>query len=216
MEATRKPVPNKTPQPEQKVCLIRENPRKSVAKIFPAKTVPAKTNAARASHPSRIVSWISRLAFPPLGAAGRRYQSDSAPKECHFYRYRPQSAILRITALQPLRRPAAQPAPGAGCRGGRNARATGTRSRAFPISPGNSPSRIAGCHQRHRNHHSASFKSRHVFAEPTLRHNVAPRNRKTFPPCAETVDDSTSLWKAEEKRAGIAAAKMWPQDFSIT
>jgi len=34
----------------------------------------------------------------------------------------------------------------------RKARATGTRSRAFPISPGNSPSRIASCHQRHRNH----------------------------------------------------------------
>ena len=107
-----------------------------------------------------------------------------------------------------LRRPAAQPAPGAGCRGGRNARATGTRSRAFPISPGNSPSRIAGCHRRHRNRHSASFKNCHVFAEPTLRQNVATRNRKTFPPCAEAVDDETSLWNAEEKPAGIAAREM--------
>ena len=36
------------------------------------------------------------------------------------------------------------------------------------------------------------------FAEPTLSHFVAPRNRKNFPPCAETVDDVSSLWKPEE------------------
>jgi hypothetical protein len=77
-----------------------------------------------------------------------------------------------------------------------------TRAR-FRISPGNSPSRIAGCHQRHRNHHLASFENCHVFAEPTLRQNVAARNRKTFPLCAEAVDDESSLWKPEENRAGI-------------
>jgi hypothetical protein len=66
--------------------------------------------------------------------------------------------IRRIASLQPLRWPAAQPAQRASCRGGRNARATGSRSRAFPISPGNSPSRIASCHRRHRNHHPASFE----------------------------------------------------------
>ena len=36
------------------------------------------------------------------------------------------------------------------------------------------------------------------FAEPTLIHFVAPRNRKNFPPCAEAVDDVSSLWKPEE------------------
>ena len=73
------------------------------------------------------------------------------------------------------------------------------RARArFRISPSNSPSRIASCHWRHRNHHPASFESFHVFAALTLSQNVATRNRKTFPPCAETVDDRTSLWKAEE------------------
>jgi hypothetical protein len=35
--------------------------------------------------------------------------------------------------------------------GGRNARATSTRSRAFPMSPGNSPSRITGCRWLRRN-----------------------------------------------------------------
>ncbi len=61
-----------------------------------------------------------------------------------------EKMIRRIASLQPLRWPAAQPAQGASCRGGRNARATGMRSRAFPISPSNSPSRIASCHRRHR------------------------------------------------------------------
>ena len=36
------------------------------------------------------------------------------------------------------------------------------------------------------------------FAEPTLSHFVAPRNTKTLPPCEETVDVVSSLWKAEE------------------
>ena len=42
------------------------------------------------------------------------------------------------------------------------------------------------------------------FAEPTLSHFVAPRNRKNFSPCAETVDDVSSLWKPEENLRRIA------------
>jgi hypothetical protein len=42
------------------------------------------------------------------------------------------------------------------------------------------------------------------FAEPTLSHFVAPRNRKNFSPCAETVDDVSSLWKSEENLRRIA------------
>ena len=72
-----------------------------------------------------------------------------------------------------------------------------TRAR-FPNVPGNSPSRIAICHQRHRNHRSASVEKSNVFAEPTLRQKLPSRNRKPSPPCAEAVDDETSLWKAEE------------------
>ena len=41
------------------------------------------------------------------------------------------------------------------------------------------------------------------FAAPTVIHNVPARNRKTFPPCAETVDDGTSLWKPEENRVSF-------------
>ena len=36
------------------------------------------------------------------------------------------------------------------------------------------------------------------FAGPTFRQIVAPRNTKNSPPCAEAVDDVTSLWKTEE------------------
>jgi hypothetical protein len=78
-----------------------------------------------------------------------------------------------------------------------------TRSRAFQIVPGDSPSRIASCHRRRRIRHSASPKASHVCAEITLRHNATTRNGKTFHPCAETVDDDSSLWKAEEKHETI-------------
>jgi len=67
----------------------------------------------------------------------------------------------------------------------------------FRMSPGDSPSRITGLPlaltaiiRR------AQELSR--FDESTLRHNVAPRNKKTFPACAETVDDVPSLWNPEE------------------
>jgi hypothetical protein len=37
------------------------------------------------------------------------------------------------------------------------------------------------------------------FAEPTLRQNVASRNTKELCPCAEAVDDESSLWNTLEK-----------------
>ena len=48
-----------------------------------------------------------------------------------------------------------------------------------------------------------AFTRSHVFGEPTVRQIVASRNRKTFPACAETVDDETCLWKAEENMGRI-------------
>jgi hypothetical protein len=73
------------------------------------------------------------------------------------------------------------------------------RARAhYPISPGNSPSRIAGCHQRHRNHRLASVESSNVFDESTLGQNVKRRNGKTLRVCEQAVEDETSLWKPEE------------------
>lgn len=68
----------------------------------------------------------------------------------------------------------------------------------FPMSPGNSPSRIASCHQRHRDLSFDRLESSHVFAVVTLGQNLANRNNNFAQPCAEAVEDETSLWKAEE------------------
>jgi hypothetical protein len=80
-------------------------------------------------------------------------------------------------APQPPRRPAAQLTQRASCRGGRNARATGTRLRALPIFPRQftleNCQSAAGFANMHR---SASRENFHVFAEPTVQQNVAGRN----------------------------------------
>jgi len=63
---------------------------------------------------------------------------------------------------------------------------------------------------------SASVKSSNVFGEPTLGQKVARRNRKAPRTCAETVDDSTSLWNAEENCGGIRAPETLAAQLSIT
>jgi hypothetical protein len=92
-----------------------------------------KCGADQPSAPHR--SWISQLTFPPLGAARRWYWSDSAHKECHFYQYglQKRDSENHFSAI-----PAAASCPvrsRTDCGGGRNARATGTHSRAFPNFP---------------------------------------------------------------------------------
>ena len=51
------------------------------------KNVLQKQMRPETSHLEPHRSWISCLAFPPLGAARRRYWSDSAHEECHIYQY---------------------------------------------------------------------------------------------------------------------------------
>lgn len=129
---------------------IRANPCKSVAKTMPKN----KYGPGQPPGPYRYMD----LKFCQLTA---RSSESMAParqrslKSAAFADANCSHAVRRNAQPQPLREPAAQPAQRAGFGGGRNARATGMRSRAFPISPGNSPSRIAGCHQRHRKHRSA-------------------------------------------------------------
>jgi hypothetical protein len=86
----------------------------------------------------------------------------------------------------------------------------------LPMSPGNSPSRIASCHQRHRDLSFDGLESSHVFAEPTLRHNVANGNSNFAQACAEAVEDETSLWKAEENCGENLGAASMPSELSIT
>ena len=68
----------------------------------------------------------------------------------------------------------------------------------FRFPPAIHPRELPVCRQLRRYHRSASLRRSHVFGEPTVRQIVAGRNRKTFPACAETVEDKSSLWKPEE------------------
>jgi hypothetical protein len=156
VEDPQKRVPNKFTHSQWKRLfgLIRVDPRKSVANVFEA---PQK-QMRPGQPPGRTVSWISRLAFPPLGAAGRRYWPDSTHTcaERHFYQHWPQKMIRRTIALQPLRRPAAQLAQRASCRGGRKCpgnRYALTRASNFP--PAIHPRELPVCH-RLRQHSSFS------------------------------------------------------------
>jgi hypothetical protein len=117
--------------------------------------------------PDRIVRGISRPAVPPPGSERADGTGPTAlTGSATFTSTCCRALIQRINSPQPLWWPAARPAQGARSGGGRNARATHTRSRAFQISPGNSPSRIAGCHRRHRKHRSASVERSNVFVDP--------------------------------------------------
>jgi hypothetical protein len=109
-------------------------------------------------------SWISPLAFSPLGTARRRYRSNSAHQECHFYQYQLQNVIRRITAPQPLRWPPAQPVQ----RAGEEAAMPGQPARArarFRMSPGNSPSRIASLPPASPQSSFNKTESSHVVAD---------------------------------------------------
>jgi hypothetical protein len=134
-----------------------------------------------ASHLTPHRSWISNLACPPLGATGRRCWSDSAHQECHFYQHWPQnrdsknrSSAAPAAASGPTRseervvEEAAMP--------GQPVR---TRAR-FPISPGNSPSRIAGCHQRHRKHRWQVLRFATFSLNPLSARMSRPATQKPF------------------------------------
>jgi hypothetical protein len=144
---------------------------------------PQKTNAARASHPSRIVRRPSKVAFPPLRAAGRRYRSDSTHLigERHIYRYCCRSAIRRITFSQPCGSEAAQPSSQSGkwrrpqCPGNQYALA---HVSSFPpaIHPRESPV----CRQLCRNHRSASLGGPTYSVNPLCGRLLRAATKKHF------------------------------------
>jgi len=116
--------------------------------------------------------------------------------KCRICQSRLPIRHLAITNLQPLRWPAALSRSE---ERGEEAASPGnqSRSRAFlEVSPDDSLSRITGCRWLCRNHPAKSGISR--FAPDTLLHIAKARNIKTAQLCEETVDDVTSLWKAEE------------------
>jgi hypothetical protein len=167
---------------------IRANPRR---KKFRNK------NAAGASHPSRIVRGSSDLPHPPLARRDDASGPSALPRECRICQSWLRSRSCDHKA-QPLRGPAAHSRYGAGS--GRRPQRPGNQfafARVSDMSPGDSPSRITGCCRPCRNH-PASSENSHVFAAPTLSQNRAVRNKKTSRTCAETVDETSSLWKPEE------------------
>ena len=156
-------------QPDsKKVCacvhpqIQQENRRLSIGEQTANAKVKAEKQMRPGQPPDRIVRGSLNLAFPPLGAARRLVPvRQRSPWSATFTSTGCRSVIRRITALQPLRWPADQPAQRS--RKWRRPQCPGqpARTRArIRIPPGNSPSRIASCHQRHRNHRLANLRVR--------------------------------------------------------
>jgi hypothetical protein len=94
-----------------------------------------KTNAAQ-GQPPRAASFVDLSAcLPPLCSSGTKVPVRKRSGSATFTGTAADRRLTRSRFFRGLRRLAAQPAQRAGCRGGRNARATGTRSRAFPNFP---------------------------------------------------------------------------------
>ena len=123
---------------------------------------------------------------------------------------------LTMVKMQPLRVasgsfPAHAPAPKSKAHPqvGRRPQMPGRRvalARVSGTSPGDRLSPVTGSAGSAAIIRRAQELSR--FAEPTFRQIVAPRNTKTPPPCAETVDVASSLWKPEENLRQIAGVTL--------
>ena len=157
-----------------------------------------KNECGPGQPPGPHCSRISCLAFPPQGGGDDASGPTALASERRICRSRLQIVIRKsqtaITAV--ASGPVLLDERDGG--GGRNAQATSTRLRAFSgMSSGNSPSRITGNRWLCRKS-SSNLGNLTLSLPDTLRQSASPRNRKTTLPCAETVDDGTSLWKAEE------------------
>jgi hypothetical protein len=103
------------------------------------------------------------------------------------------------------------PAPRSGRRGGRNARATRSRSRASweypPAIHPREPPAAAGFAAIIR-----QLRNAHVFAEPTLRHFVAPRNTKKVRGLCRTCGRSVlPVEECGKLRTNVALDKLFRQ-----
>jgi hypothetical protein len=155
--------------------LIRVNKKRSRSQ--------AQINAARASHPSRMFVDISIPPFSPPGATRRCYRSDSAPvgKNPNGAPLLPVPAAMRGSENHALQPPQLASSP--------------TRSKSvkwrrpqcpdkshaltrYQMSSGNSPSRIASCCQRHRNHRSTDLRSLTFSLQPLCGRGLRRSNKK--------------------------------------
>jgi hypothetical protein len=158
---------------------------------------------------------LRSLPFPLLGSGTTSLIRQPSPSERHIYQCGYRVAILGIATQQLLRlassptqlterevKEAAMPGQPA-C-----ARALPIFPRQFTLENRRSAASLAVIIV-------ASPGRSYVFAAPTVRQIVARRNRKTFRACAETVDDGTSLWKAEENLGRDCSRPLLPFDFRL-
>ena len=147
--------------------------------------------------PDRIVRGFL-LCHSHRGGGAMTASANSARKECRIRRSQLPIRHLAITNPQPLRWPAARPAPRS--KEGEKA-ATPGQPVALARVPGSIPPAI-----RFRKSPAATGSAAIIrqaqelsrFAEPTFIQILAPRNTKQVPRCAEPVEDKSSLWKNEE------------------
>lgn len=154
-----------------------------------------------------------------LVTAGRRNDrlSPTAPqKECHICQSRLPIRDHATTNPQPLRWPAVR--PGSKNRSGRRPQCPGNPfalARVSGMSPGDSPSRIAGCRWLCRNH-SAGPGTPTFSLGHTLNSMLGACKQKTAAACAEAVDDETSLWTNVENCGELHAGVLSSANTGVT
>ena len=155
-------------------------------------------NRMRSGQPPDRIFRGFLLCLSHRGGGAMTASANSARKECRFRRSQLPIRHLAITHPQPLRWPAARPAPRS--KEGEKAATPGQPVALARVS-GSIPPAI-----RFRKSPAATGSAAIIrqaqefsrFAEPTFVQIAAPRNTKERPHCAEPVDDETSLWMVEE------------------
>jgi hypothetical protein len=158
--------------------LLQENKRRSRSQ--------AGKNAAR--RPATFEphhSWTCAVCLPAAFGSGTtapvRQHSES---ECHIYRCGCRAAIPGITTRQLLRFTSSPTQLfGAGSRGGRNARATGWRSRASGFPPAIHPRESPVCRQLGRNHRGSPRKVLRFRCTHCAADCCAPQPKNISPLC---------------------------------
>jgi len=186
-------------KPSKDLYLLPKLSRRNQPQPALKKRTPIKMRRRPATRAASYVDFLLSPR-PPLARRHDASGPTALPRECHFC---PKPAARRdLATTTATAAETGSPVPLVSGIGEEAATPgqPGTRSHALSgLSPGDSPSRITGCCRPCRNH-PASSENSHVFAAATLRHNLAPRNRKEALTCAETVEENASLWKPEENR----------------
>ncbi len=208
VEAPRKQVRNtKFPRSSnEKFGSIRVNPRESVAKDL----CPQNGNAAGPATPTAFVrgflrclitAWRRNDRFGPTALTLSQATSAAFAKaSCPFLISRSKISRSRTGKPAVASGPSCSLLRRATNRWGRRPQCPGNQShlRAFSgMSPGDSPSRITRLPLA-LPQSFGKLRKLHVSLNPLSVTLLRLATQKSSRPCAETVDDETSLWKTEE------------------